>query len=229
MAVKDDENGASARAFLEAALNALPFQVTHVLTGSRRLIQRRGLREALTRARSSSNARHGHTRRARTGWRSASTAGSSARCSDINVDGHGDLERLLDGFSSAYNARRQRVLGGRSPEEVVRERPGAKNADSTTTPIGQKTMLAPCPRTWWKTITTSRNDSFPRGALQAMAAGRLAILPPGFRAVLGDGPVYREPDQVADTIRYLQPEERFYRATSRSRTPPCRSGSGPGA
>ena len=40
----------------------------------------------------------------------------------ITVAGHRDLERLLAGFSSAYNARRQRVLGGRSPEEVVRER-----------------------------------------------------------------------------------------------------------
>jgi hypothetical protein len=39
----------------------------------------------------------------------------------ITVAGHGDLERLLAGFSSAYNARRQRVLGGRSPEEAVRE------------------------------------------------------------------------------------------------------------
>ena len=51
---------------------------------------------------------------------------------------------------------------------------------------------------------------FPRGALQAMAAGRLAILPPGLRAVLGDGPVYREPDQVAETVRFLQGEDRFY-------------------
>ena len=39
----------------------------------------------------------------------------------ITVASHRDLERLLAGFSSAYNARRQRVLGGRSPEEVVRE------------------------------------------------------------------------------------------------------------
>jgi hypothetical protein len=38
------------------------------------------------------------------------------------VAGHRDLERLLAGFNSAYNARRQRVLGGTSPEEVVRER-----------------------------------------------------------------------------------------------------------
>ena len=29
---------------------------------------------------------------------------------------------LLEGFSRAYNARRQRVLEGRSPDEVVRER-----------------------------------------------------------------------------------------------------------
>ena len=49
----------------------------------------------------------------------------------ITVASHRDLERLLVGFSSAYNARRQRVLDGRSPEEVVRERltqdPGLAN------------------------------------------------------------------------------------------------------
>ena len=40
----------------------------------------------------------------------------------ITVASHRDLERLLAGFSSAYNARRQRVLDGRSPEQSVRER-----------------------------------------------------------------------------------------------------------
>ena len=40
----------------------------------------------------------------------------------ITVASHRDLERLLVGFNAAYNARRQRVLDGRSPEEVVRER-----------------------------------------------------------------------------------------------------------
>ena len=40
----------------------------------------------------------------------------------ITTAGHRDLERLLVGFASAYNARRQRVLDGRSPDEVVRER-----------------------------------------------------------------------------------------------------------
>ena len=38
---------------------------------------------------------------------------------------HGDLETLLRGFNQAYNARRQRVLKGRSPEMVVSERLGA--------------------------------------------------------------------------------------------------------
>ena len=37
------------------------------------------------------------------------------------VASHRDLERLLVGFNSAYNARRQRVLGGRSPDEIVRK------------------------------------------------------------------------------------------------------------
>jgi UDP:flavonoid glycosyltransferase YjiC (YdhE family) len=51
---------------------------------------------------------------------------------------------------------------------------------------------------------------FPRAALQAMAAGRPVLLPPAFRPVLGDGPVYRQPEQVAETVRYLHAEPRFY-------------------
>ena len=40
----------------------------------------------------------------------------------ITIHSHRDLETLLRGFNQAYNARRQRVLGGRSPESVVHER-----------------------------------------------------------------------------------------------------------
>ena len=40
----------------------------------------------------------------------------------ITLHSHADLEILLEGFNRAYNARRRRVLGGRSPETVVRER-----------------------------------------------------------------------------------------------------------
>lgn len=40
----------------------------------------------------------------------------------ITVAGHHDLERLLAGFNRAYNARRQRVLGGSSPDQVIEAR-----------------------------------------------------------------------------------------------------------
>ena len=36
----------------------------------------------------------------------------------ITIYSHADLEDLLHGFNQAYNARRQRVLKGASPDEV---------------------------------------------------------------------------------------------------------------
>jgi hypothetical protein len=44
----------------------------------------------------------------------------------ITIDSHRDLETLLKGFNQAYNRRRQRVLKGRSPDEVVRSRLAAE-------------------------------------------------------------------------------------------------------
>ena len=46
----------------------------------------------------------------------------------ITVASHRDLETLLHGFNQAYNARRQRVLKGRSPDMLVRERLSAAPA-----------------------------------------------------------------------------------------------------
>ena len=40
----------------------------------------------------------------------------------ITVGSHRDLERLLKGYNQACNARPQRVLKGKSPNEVVRSR-----------------------------------------------------------------------------------------------------------
>jgi hypothetical protein len=40
----------------------------------------------------------------------------------ITIYRHHDLETLLKGFNQAYNRRRQRVLKGRCPDEVVRSR-----------------------------------------------------------------------------------------------------------
>ncbi len=49
----------------------------------------------------------------------------------ITVHSHADLETLLQGFNQAYNRRRQRVLQGASPEQVVQQRlalrPGLAN------------------------------------------------------------------------------------------------------
>jgi len=37
----------------------------------------------------------------------------------ITISSHRDLEKLLKGFNQAYNRRRQRVLEGASPEQLV--------------------------------------------------------------------------------------------------------------
>ena len=44
----------------------------------------------------------------------------------ITIYSHRDLETLLKGFNQAYNRRRQRVLKGRTPDEVVRSRLAAE-------------------------------------------------------------------------------------------------------
>jgi transposase InsO family protein len=121
LAVKDDETEASARTFLEEALAAFPFRVTHVLTdrGScftadafERACRALGIEHRKTRP---------HTPRAN-GMAERFNGRVQREVLGITVASHRELERLLVGFNSAYNARRQRVLDGRSPDEVVRER-----------------------------------------------------------------------------------------------------------
>jgi transposase InsO family protein len=121
LAVKDDETEASARAFLGEALAAFPFRVTRILTDRGSCFTAEGFEKACR--------EHGVEHR-KTRPYTPRTNGMAERFNGrvqrevlgITVAGHGDLERLLAGFNAAYNARRQRVLGGRSPEEVVRER-----------------------------------------------------------------------------------------------------------
>ena len=40
----------------------------------------------------------------------------------ITIYSHRNLEQLLRGFNAAYNARRQRVLDGKTPNQIVAER-----------------------------------------------------------------------------------------------------------
>ena len=77
----------------------------------------------------------------------------------------------------------------------------------------------------------------PRALLEAMAVGRVALLAPGFRALLGEGLAYRTPEQMAPTVRYLHAEPAFYdrylaaqdkapeRYTLDAPEPPCPSSS----
>jgi transposase InsO family protein len=121
LAVKDDETEASATAFLKEALAALPFRVTHILTDRGSCFTAEGFERACR----GLGVAHRKTRpyTPRTNGMAERFNGRVQReVLGITVASHRDLERLLAGFASAYNARRQRVLDGRSPDEVVRER-----------------------------------------------------------------------------------------------------------
>jgi transposase InsO family protein len=124
LAVKDDETERSAVAFLTEAVQAFPFQVTHVLTDRGSCFTADGFEAACQ----SLGVEHRKTRPY-----TPKTNGMVERFNGriqrevlgITVASHRDLETLLHGFNRAYNARRQRVLKGRSPEMVVQERLGA--------------------------------------------------------------------------------------------------------
>jgi hypothetical protein len=46
----------------------------------------------------------------------------SSEVLSITIWSHVQLEQLLRGFNAAYNARRQRVLNGKTPDQLVAER-----------------------------------------------------------------------------------------------------------
>src|SRR3954466_1322628 len=121
LAVEDEETEAAAEAFLEEALAAFPFRVTRILTDRGSCFTAEGFERRCREL----GVEHRKTRpyMPRTDGMVERFNGRVQReVLGITVASHRDLERLLEGFSSAYNARRQRVLDGRSPDELVRER-----------------------------------------------------------------------------------------------------------
>jgi len=123
LAVRDDETETSAIAFLREAAAAFPFRLTHVLTDNGSCFTPR-----FAGACAELGAEYRHTRP-----RSPHTDGMVERFNGrpgrqrgalgITIwSHHRDLERLLRGFNAAYNARRQRVLDGKTPDQVVAER-----------------------------------------------------------------------------------------------------------
>jgi transposase InsO family protein len=121
LAVKDDETEASAVAFLKEAVAASPFKLTHVLTDRGSCFTADGFEAACR----SLGVEHRKTRPY-----TPQTNGLAERFNGrvqrevlgITIYSHTDLEHLLHGFNQADNARRQRVLKGASPDEVVRQR-----------------------------------------------------------------------------------------------------------
>jgi len=136
LAVQDDETEASATAFLKEALAAFPFQVTHLLTDRGSCFTADRFEDVCREL----GVEHRKTKPCTPKTNGLSAAPTSLRgiglrpmverfngrvqreVLGITAAGHRDLELLLVGFNQAYNARRQRVLHGRSPGEVVRER-----------------------------------------------------------------------------------------------------------
>jgi transposase InsO family protein len=142
LAVKDDETEASAIAFLHEAAAAFPFRLTHVLTGNGSCFT-----PAFAKACAALGAQYRHTRP-----RTPQTNGLAERFNGridtevlgITIYSHRQLEQLLRGFNAAYNARRQRVLAGKTPDQVVAERLKAKPELANARPHGR---AGPCDAT----------------------------------------------------------------------------------
>jgi transposase InsO family protein len=121
LAVQDDELTGSAIAFLQEAIAAAPFQITHVLTDRGSCFTAEAFEAAC---------RELKVQHRRTKPYTPQTNGMVERFNGrvqhevlgITVHSHADLEILLQGFNQAYNRRRQRVLGGASPEQMVQQR-----------------------------------------------------------------------------------------------------------
>ena len=142
LAVKGVETEASAIAFLREAAQAFPFRLTHVLTDNGSCFT-----PAFARVCAELGAQYRHTR-PRTPQTNGLVERFNGRISSevlaINVYSHRALEQLLRGFNSVYNARRQHVLDGRTPDQVVTERLEAQPKLARTAPSGR---AGPCDTT----------------------------------------------------------------------------------
>ena len=121
LAVKDEETEAAATAFLKEAVAAFPFQVTHVLTDRGSCFTADGFKAACR----ALDVQH-RTTKPYTPQTNGMVERFNGRIGRevlvMCIGTHDALERLLSGYGLAYDARRQRVLTGRSPNDVVRER-----------------------------------------------------------------------------------------------------------
>jgi transposase InsO family protein len=121
LAVYDDETAESAIAFLNQAIGAFPFKVTHVLTDRGSCFTADGFEAACRTLKVEHRTTKPYTPQTN-GLVERFNGRVQREVLGITISSHRDLETLLKGFTQAYNRRRQRVLKGRSPDEVVRSR-----------------------------------------------------------------------------------------------------------
>jgi transposase InsO family protein len=121
LAVKDDELTVSAIAFLKEAIRAFPFRVTHVLTDRGSCFTADGFEEACRKLKVEHRKTKPYTPQTN-GLVERFNGRVQREVLGITIYSHRDLEMLLKGFNQAYNRRRQRVLKGASPEQVVKRR-----------------------------------------------------------------------------------------------------------
>jgi transposase InsO family protein/transposase-like protein len=134
LAVKDDETEKSAITFLREAAAAFPFRLTHVLTDNGSCFT-----PAFAQACAELGAEYRHTKPytpQTNGMGERFHGRVSSEVLGITLYSHQNLEQLLRGFNAAYNARRQRVLDGKTPDQVVAERLQAKRKLASAKPRG---------------------------------------------------------------------------------------------
>ena len=158
LAVKDDETEKSAIAFLQEAAAAFPFQLTHVLTDNGSCFT-----PAFAKACAGLGAqcRHAKPRTPQTnGMVERFNGRISSEVLDINVHSHRALEQLLRGFNQAYNARRQRALDGRTPNQVTAEHLKAKPELANPAPPNPTThgRAGPCDATKARLIAEAAKE-----------------------------------------------------------------------
>src|SRR3954454_21828128 len=125
LAVFDDELTTSAVAFLREAVRAFPFRITHVLTDRGSCFTADGFEDACRKLKVEHRKTKPYTPQTN-GLVERFNGRVQREVLGITIYSHLDLETLLKGFNQAYNRRRQRVLTGRSPDEVVHSRLAAE-------------------------------------------------------------------------------------------------------
>jgi transposase InsO family protein len=150
LAVKDDETAASAIAFLDEALAALPFHITYILTDRGSCFTSDGFEKACRQHKIEHRTTRPYTPRTN-GMVERFNGRVQREVLGITIYNHRDLETVLAGFNTAYNSRRQRALKGRSPEMVLREhlkakpelaKPATKPPDEGALPKALKVVAA---------------------------------------------------------------------------------------